>query len=67
MSGGSSASCDNDELVASVLQLDEGGGVLGVGFGGLVEEASAEADGDSHGSGVVFVCIYVVGWSGERF
>ncbi len=67
VSGGSSASGDYDELVASFLQLDECGGVLGVGFGGVGEEASAEADGASHGWVVGVGLIYVVGCAGERF
>ena len=53
--GGSAASGDYDELVASFLQLDEGVCVLGEGVGDGGEEASAEADGDSHGLGVVLV------------
>ncbi len=65
--GGSAASGDYDELVASFLQLDEGVGVLGEGVWGVGEEASAEADGGSHDSGVGFVCIYVVGCTGNGF
>ena len=55
VSGGSAASGDYYELVASFLQFDECVCVLGVGFGGVGEEASAEADGDSHGWVVVLV------------
>ena len=61
VSGGSSSSGDDDELMTSCLEVFEHCGVLGVRVGGLGEEAASEADGDSHGSGVVFVCIYVVG------
>jgi hypothetical protein len=63
------SSADYDELVASFLQFFEGVCVFdeSVGGIGLREEASSEADGDFHGSGVGFVYIYVVGWDGERF
>ncbi len=55
VSGGSAASGDYDELVASFLQLDECFGVLSEGVGDGGKEASAEADGDSHGWGLVLV------------
>ena len=59
-SGGSAASGDHDELVASLLQLDESVCVLGEGVWGGGEEASAEADGDSQGW--VWFWVDLCGW-----
>ena len=64
--GGSSASGDHDELVASFLQLYEGVCVFGVGVGGVDEEASAEADGGSHGWVLVWFVFMWLG-AGEWF
>ena len=67
VAGGSAASGDDDELVASFLELYEGLGVLGVGARGLVEEASAEADGDSHSSSVGLSVFMWLGGLGNGF